>query len=74
MADIDSKANFEHRITLRLILMNLTVLPYGAIPELQDAPDLLAYSGENDLYVVECTTGDIDQKGSCNGFAIVREI
>jgi hypothetical protein len=43
--------------------MNLTILPYGRIPELQDAPDILAYSGSNDLFVVECTTGDIDQKG-----------
>jgi hypothetical protein len=59
----DSKSDFEHRVALLLSLMNLTILPYGGIPELQDAPDILAYSSNNDLYVVECTTGDIDQKG-----------
>lgn len=59
----DSKNDFEDRVALLLSLMNLTILPYGGIPELQDAPDILAYSINNDLYVVECTTGDIDQKG-----------
>jgi hypothetical protein len=59
----DSKNDFEDRVALLLSLMNLTILPYGGIPELQDAPDILAYSSNNDLYVVECTTGDIDQKG-----------
>jgi hypothetical protein len=59
----DSKNDFEHRVALLLSLMNLTILPYGGIPELQDAPDILAYSSNNDLYVVECTTGDIDHKG-----------
>jgi hypothetical protein len=59
----DSRNEFEHRIALLLSLMNLAILPYGRIPELQDAPDILAYSTGNDLYVVECTTGDIDQKG-----------
>jgi hypothetical protein len=58
-----SKNNFEQRVALLLSMLNLIVLPYGGIPELQDAPDLLAYSSINDLYVVECTTGDIDQKG-----------
>ena len=56
----DFKNYFEHRITLLFCFMNLTILPYGRIPELQDAPDILAYSGSNDLFVVECTTGDID--------------
>jgi len=59
----DSKNEFEHRVALLLSLMSLTILPYGRIPELKDAPDILAYSGINDLYIVECTTGDIDQKG-----------
>jgi hypothetical protein len=59
----DSRNDFEYRVALLLSLINLTILPYGRIPELQDAPDILAYSDANDLYVVECTTGDIDQKG-----------
>jgi hypothetical protein len=59
----DSKTDFEDRVALLLSLMNLTILPYGGIPELQDAPDILACSSNNDLYIVECTTGDIDHKG-----------
>jgi hypothetical protein len=37
----DSKNDFEDRVALLLSLMNLTILPYGGIPELQDAPDIL---------------------------------
>jgi len=59
----ESKNDFEDRIALLLCLMNLTILSYGGIPEVKDAPDILAYSDNNDLYVIECTTGDIDQKG-----------
>ncbi len=60
---VESRDEFEYSIALLLSILGLTILPYGRIPELKDAPDLLAHSGNNDLYVVECTAGDIDHKG-----------
>jgi hypothetical protein len=60
--DNNAKA-FEDRVALFLSLMNLNVLFIGGIPELTDAVDIIALSGNNDLYLIECTTGDIDQRG-----------
>ena len=60
---VESRDEFEYSIALMLSILGLTILPYGRIPELKDAPDLLAHSANNDLYVVECTAGDIDHKG-----------
>jgi hypothetical protein len=60
---VESRDEFEYSVALTLSILGLTILPYGRIPELKDAPDLLAHSASNDLYVVECTAGDIDHKG-----------
>jgi hypothetical protein len=60
---IESRDEFEYSVALLLSILGLTILPYGRIPELKEAPDLLAHSANNDLYVIECTTGDIDHKG-----------
>lgn len=60
---VKSRDEFEYSVALLLSILGLTILPYGRIPELKDAPDLLAHSDNNDLYVVECTAGDIDHKG-----------
>jgi hypothetical protein len=38
----DAPSTFESRVSLLLALLNLTVLPYGGIPQLQDGADMLA--------------------------------
>jgi hypothetical protein len=57
------KNEFEERINLLLTLLGLTVLKYGEIKPLTDAPDILATSGARDLYAIECKTGDINKSG-----------
>ncbi len=59
----EQKTDFEERINVLLSLLGLNTLFYGQIPLLTDAPDILAMSGQGHLYVVECTTGDINAKG-----------
>ncbi len=59
----DDRKTFEERTTVLLSLLNLDCLFYGAIAELKDAPDILALSSQGHLYVVECTTGDINSHG-----------
>ncbi|MDB5595798.1 MAG: hypothetical protein JWM36_2759 [Hyphomicrobiales bacterium] len=57
------KDDFEERVALLFTLLGATVLSYGKIPRLTDAPDLLVSTAAGQLYVVECTTGDINAKG-----------
>jgi hypothetical protein len=57
------KNEFEERVNLLLTLLGLTVLKYGEIKPLTDAPDILATSSARHLYIVECTTGDINKSG-----------
>jgi hypothetical protein len=52
---------FEDRVLLLLTLIGLTALKYGKIQT--DAPDILAISTARHVYVVECTTGDINSRG-----------
>ena len=46
-----------------LSLLALDCLYYGSIAELKDGPDILALSNQGHLYVIECTTGDINSRG-----------
>jgi hypothetical protein len=59
----DHKNDFEERVALTLTLLDLTVHKYGELVGLTDAPDLLAVSKQGHLFVVECTTGDINSRG-----------
>ena len=52
---------FEDKVLLLLTLMGFTALKYGKIQT--DAPDILAISSARHVFVVECTTGDINSKG-----------
>jgi hypothetical protein len=52
---------FEDKVLLALTLMGFTALKYGRI--LTDAPDILAISASRHVFVVECTTGDINSRG-----------
>jgi hypothetical protein len=52
---------FEDRVLLLLTLIGLTALKYGKVQT--DAPDILAVSTARHVYVVECTTGDINSRG-----------
>jgi hypothetical protein len=52
---------FEDRVLLLLTLIGLTALKYGRVQT--DAPDILAISVGRHVYVVECTTGDINSRG-----------
>ncbi|MFY9958094.1 hypothetical protein [Bradyrhizobium sp.] len=52
---------FEDRVLLLLTLIGLTALKYGKVQT--DAPDILAISTVSHVYVVECTTGDINSRG-----------
>jgi len=54
---------FEEHVLVLLSILGLDCLHYGNIPELSDGPDILALSNQNHLYVIECTTGDINNKG-----------
>ena len=52
---------FEDRVLLLLTLIGLTALKYGKVQT--DAPNILAISTVSHVYVVECTTGDINSRG-----------
>jgi hypothetical protein len=52
---------FEDKVLLALTLMGLTALKYGRI--LTNGPDILAISASRHVFVVECTTGDINSRG-----------
>lgn len=62
----EDRNDFEDRVTLLLTLLGLQPLKYGGIPKLTNAPDILAWSSERHLYVIDCITGDINQKGKLN--------
>jgi hypothetical protein len=52
---------FEDKVHLLLTLIGFTALKYGKIQT--DAPDILAISTARHVFVVECTTGDINSRG-----------
>ncbi|MBT5242049.1 MAG: hypothetical protein HN793_01475 [Rhodospirillaceae bacterium] len=54
---------FAECIALLLQLTSLKILSYGSIAPLRDAPDIVAISDSNDLYLIECTVGEINHKG-----------
>lgn len=58
-----NQRDFEGGIALLLQLLGLSVLRYGDLSGLQDAPDLIGYSTGGHVYVMECTIGDPDHKG-----------
>ncbi|MET4443252.1 hypothetical protein ABIB75_001515 [Bradyrhizobium sp. GM2.2] len=57
----DRPEQFEDRVLLALTLMGLNALKYGKI--LTNGPDILAMSASRHVFVVECTTGDINSRG-----------
>lgn len=59
----DDRNAFEEHVLALLSLLKLDCLYYGKIAELKDGPDILASSDQGHLYVIECTTGDINSKG-----------
>ena len=60
----DVKANLlEDSVAILLDLLGLTTIKYGGIPQLQDAPDILAFSNSGHLFVIECTTTDVGRSG-----------
>jgi hypothetical protein len=59
----NDKNAFEDRVSLLLLLLGLVPFKYGGIRQLTDAPDILAWSAQRHLYVIDCTTGDINSKG-----------
>lgn len=52
---------FEHGVALLLHALGFAVSHHGSIPKLEDGPDLLIMSPQNNVGVVECTTGLLDQ-------------
>jgi hypothetical protein len=59
----DDRNAFEEHVLALLSLLKLDCLYYGKMAELKDGPDILAVSDQGHLYVIECTTGDINNKG-----------
>lgn len=59
----NDRKDFEEHILVLFSLLKLDCLYYGKIADLTDGPDILARSDQNHLYVIECTTGDINSKG-----------
>ncbi len=59
----ESPDSFEDRIALLLSLLGLNTWKYGGMAALTDAPDMLAITPQNHVFVIECTTGDINRKG-----------
>ena len=59
----EDRNDFEERVALLVTLIGLVPLKYGEIAHLKDAPDILALSEGGHLYVIDCTTGDINSKG-----------
>lgn len=59
--DQDRRNEFEDRMLMTLTLSGFTALKYGKIQT--DASDIVAMSAGRHLFVVECTTGDINNKG-----------
>jgi hypothetical protein len=59
----NDKNAFEEHVLMLLSLLKLDCLYYGNMAELKDGPDIIASSNQGHLYVIECTTGDINSKG-----------
>lgn len=59
----DDRSAFEEHVLALLFFLKLDCLYYGKMAELKDGPDILASSDQGHLYVIECTTGDINNKG-----------
>jgi hypothetical protein len=59
----DDRNAFEEHVLVLLSLLKLDCLYYGNIAALKDGPDILAVSDQGHLYVIECTTGDINSRG-----------
>jgi hypothetical protein len=59
----DQKNDFEERVALLLTVLGLTSFKYGQVAQMTDAPDIIAASSQGHLYVVECTTGDVNSRG-----------
>jgi hypothetical protein len=59
----DDRKAFEEHVVALLTLLRFDCLYYGKMAELTDGPDILASSDQGHLYIVECTTGDINNKG-----------
>ena len=62
LLDTRDANDFEALVALLFHILGFDAAYYGAASNLTDAPDLLLRLGNN-LYVVECTTGDIGRKG-----------
>lgn|GEM_PF-6572781 len=54
---------FERAVALLLQLQGLEVLHYGGIKGFQDDVDIVAFSSDGFFYIVECSSGDVDNKG-----------
>lgn len=63
--------DFEDRVNLLLNLAGLQTLKHGQIGSLRSkSPDILALTADRRiLFVVECTTGDIDKNGKLQNLA-----
>lgn len=57
----DRPDQFEDKVLLAFTLMGFTALKYGRI--LTNDPDILAISASRHVFVVECTSGDINSRG-----------
>ena len=54
---------FEDQVALLLELLGFTTFKYGGTVGLSNAPDIMATSSEGHVFVIECTTGDINRQG-----------
>lgn len=52
---------FENGVAILLHGLGFAVSHHGSIPKLQDGPDLLVMTPQNNVAVIECTTGLLDQ-------------
>lgn len=54
---------FEAGVSLLLGLLGFSLLPFTMSHALRDGPDLVVFSENGNILVVECTTGPLDNKG-----------
>ncbi len=60
---------FEAGVSLLLGLLGFSLLPFTMSHVLRDGPDLVAFSENGNILVVECTTGPLDNKGKLGKLA-----
>lgn len=62
---LDGSNDFDDRVNLLLNLIGVPTLKTGEIASIRsESPDIIAWSRDGlHLYAIECTTGDIDNKG-----------